>query len=84
MSLYQEVRLYTNASQREAFDNRAELYSIIKTIQELEVNCPEFINWVGFGSILEIYSDFYSESVYQRCRTSRNLYKSLFKIIDTI
>ena len=38
MSLYQEVRLYTNASQREAFDNRAELYSIIKTIQELEVN----------------------------------------------
>ena len=41
MSLYQEVRLYTNASQREAFDNRAELYSIIKTIQELEVspNC---------------------------------------------
>jgi len=36
MSLYQEVRLYTNASQREAFDNRAELYSIIKTIQELE------------------------------------------------
>ena len=58
MSLYQEVRLYTNASQREAFDNRAELYSIIKTIQELEVNCPEFINWVGFGPILERYSDF--------------------------
>ena len=41
MSLYQEVRLYTNASQREAFDNRAELYSIIKTIQELEVSRPK-------------------------------------------
>ena len=41
MSLYQEVRLYTNASQREAFDNRAELYSIIKTIQELEVSWPK-------------------------------------------
>ena len=53
MSLYQEVRLYTNASQREAFDNRAELYSIIKTIQELEVNCPriQFLGWfwVNFG-----------------------------------
>jgi hypothetical protein len=36
MSLYQEVRLFSNASQREAFDNKAELYSIIKTIQELE------------------------------------------------
>ena len=37
MSIYQEIRLYNNANQREAFDNRAELYSIIKTIQELEV-----------------------------------------------
>ena len=71
MSLYQEVRLYTNASQREAFDNRAELYSIIKTIQELEVNSPRihFLGWfwVSFGEILR---NFYSESVYQRCRAS--------------
>ena len=63
MSLYQEVRLYTNASQREAFDNRAELYSIIKTIQELEVNCPEFTFrwvlaqnfWVNSGDILRFF-----------------------------
>ena len=52
MSLYQEVRLYTNASQREAFDNRAELYSIIKTIQELEVNFwPPEIHRLNHGPV---------------------------------
>ena len=49
MSLYQEVRLYTNASQREAFDNRAELYSIIKTIQELEVMTQNSVFWLVLG-----------------------------------
>ena len=44
MSLYQEIRLYTNATQREAFDNKAELYSIIKTIQELEVKITKINN----------------------------------------
>lgn len=36
MSLYQEVRLYSSARQREDIENKAELYSIIKTLQELE------------------------------------------------
>ena len=57
MSIYQEVRLYSNANQREAFDNRAELYSIIKTIQELEVLC--FVFWL-------LLNDAYLESIHQR------------------
>ena len=36
MSLYQEVRLHENAREREEIENQAELYSIIKTLQELE------------------------------------------------
>ncbi|CAG5104669.1 Oidioi.mRNA.OKI2018_I69.chr1.g1437.t1.cds [Oikopleura dioica] len=36
MSLYQEVRLHENARDREEIENQAELYSIIKTLQELE------------------------------------------------
>ena len=48
MSIYQEVRLYSNANQREAFDNRAELYSIIKTIQELEVFFVKKIEYILF------------------------------------
>ena len=34
--LYQEVKLYSTARERERFDNLAELYSIIKTLQALE------------------------------------------------
>ena len=34
--LYQEVKLYNTAREREKFDNLAELYSIIKTLQALE------------------------------------------------
>lgn len=34
--LYQEVKLYTTAREREYFDNLSELYSIIKTLQALE------------------------------------------------
>nr|XP_002131096.1 vacuolar protein sorting-associated protein 28 homolog [Ciona intestinalis] len=34
--LYQEVKLYSNAREREKYDNLAELYSIIKTLQALE------------------------------------------------
>ena len=36
MSLYQEVRLFSSVRQREEVENKAELYSIIKTLQELE------------------------------------------------
>ncbi|CAK8691639.1 vacuolar protein sorting-associated protein 28 homolog [Clavelina lepadiformis] len=34
--LYQEVKLYSTAREREKYDNLAELYSIIKTLQALE------------------------------------------------
>lgn len=34
--LYQEVKLYNNARERENYDNMAELYSIVKTLQALE------------------------------------------------
>lgn len=34
--LYQEVKLYTSAREREHYDNLAEVYSIIKTLQALE------------------------------------------------
>nr|CAB3267632.1 vacuolar protein sorting-associated protein 28 homolog [Phallusia mammillata] len=34
--LYQEVKLYSSAREREKYDNLAELYSIIKTLQALE------------------------------------------------
>lgn len=34
--LLQEVKLYSTAREREKFDNLAELYSIIKTLQALE------------------------------------------------
>lgn len=34
--LYQEVKLYTSAREREHYDNLAEVYSIVKTLQALE------------------------------------------------
>ncbi|CAG9813471.1 unnamed protein product [Phaedon cochleariae] len=34
--LYEEVKLYNNARQREKFDNLADLYAVINTLQQLE------------------------------------------------
>ncbi|KAB7507654.1 Vacuolar protein sorting-associated protein 28-like protein [Armadillidium nasatum] len=34
--LYEEVKLYTNAREREKYDNLAELYAVINTLQNLE------------------------------------------------
>lgn len=34
--LYEEVKLYTNAREREKYDNLAELYAVINTLQSLE------------------------------------------------
>ncbi|XP_076041972.1 vacuolar protein sorting 28 [Oratosquilla oratoria] len=34
--LYEEVKLYTNAREREKYDNMAELYAVINTLQSLE------------------------------------------------
>ena len=43
--LYQEVKLYNNAREREMYDNLAEVYSIIKTLQALEkAFVKDFVN----------------------------------------
>lgn len=34
--LYEEVKLYNNAREREKYDNMADLYSVINTLQQLE------------------------------------------------
>ncbi|XP_067882340.1 vacuolar protein sorting-associated protein 28 homolog [Heterodontus francisci] len=34
--LYEEVKLYKNAREREKFDNMAELFAVVKTLQALE------------------------------------------------
>ena len=34
--LYTEVKAFENSQERERFDNNAEVYSIVKTIQTLE------------------------------------------------
>jgi len=34
--LYEEVKLFRNARERERYDNMADLYAIINTIQQLE------------------------------------------------
>lgn len=34
--LYEEIKLYTNAREREKYDNQANLYAVINTLQQLE------------------------------------------------
>ncbi|EDM15955.1 vacuolar protein sorting 28 (yeast) (predicted), isoform CRA_b [Rattus norvegicus] len=34
--LYEEVKLYKNAREREKYDNMAELFAVVKTMQALE------------------------------------------------
>ena len=34
--LYEEVKLYKNAREREKYDNQADLYAVVNTLQHLE------------------------------------------------
>ena len=59
MSLYQEVRLFSSVRQREEVENKAELYSIIKTLQELEKAYIKVTHYIETENLrLSVYKEF--------------------------
>ncbi|XP_014817561.1 PREDICTED: vacuolar protein sorting-associated protein 28 homolog, partial [Calidris pugnax] len=64
--LYEEVKLYKNAREREKYDNMAELFAVVKTLQALEkayikdcVSPNEYVPRGGFGAVLVVWGQFW-------------------------
>jgi len=83
--LYQEVKLYNNAREREMYDNLAEVYSIIKTLQALEkafvkdfVNAKEYT--AACAKLLEQYKIAFRQVKHHV--SSLNEFVTLYKLED--